>query len=815
MSKEGMNEYEKKHIARLRKIAPECTVLLKKNGDFPLDTPEEIALYGGGARHIVKGGTGSGEVNSRYVPNVERVLTKAGFTITTKAWLDAYDAILVSAHKDFKKEIRRRAKENHTMAVLEGMGMVMPEPEYELPLIGEGNTAIYILSRISGEGNDRKAIKGDILLSETEKRDILNLQKKYKKFMLVLNVGGPIDISPVAEQVDNILLLSQLGAVTGKVLADLLLGKSYPSGKLATTWAMWEDYSKVGEFGNLDDTRYQEGIYVGYRYFDSIDKRALFPFGYGLGFTDFTITPLEVSGAKDLITLKVLVKNVGNYPGKEIVEVYVSAPQGKLDQPYQVLAGFAKTKELKPQEEAVVTVQFSLNDIASYDVERACYLLEMGNYILRVGDSSISTTIAAFLHVSEEIIVRQVKNCLGNVDFTDWNPDNAESRNQNTDKPFGVPILEIIPWDTKANTVKYNKTYTIDSKIKALTDEELVYMNIGSFHPKAGIMSVVGNASTLVAGAAGETTSVLKDKGIPVLVMADGPAGIRLSQQYAKDENGVYPVGETMPKSIAELLPTPVRWGMKLFKKNPPKGLQIHDQYATAIPIGTAIAQSWNLEVGTICGDIVGTEMELFGVHLWLAPALNIHRDIRCGRNFEYYSEDPLISGKIGAAVSNGVQNHSGCGVTIKHYAANNQEYNRYSNNSIVSERAMREIYLRGYEICVKESQPHAFMTSYNLLNGEHTSEHRGLLEDILRCEYGFKGIIMTDWIVSMTANKNSQHPLPNAWKIAAAGGDLVMPGSVGDYKNLILGLKEGKVSREQLEINATRVYRKIKELIN
>ena len=213
-------------------------------------------------------------------------------------------------------------------------------------------------------------------------------------------------------------------------------------------------------------------------------------------------------------------------------------------------------------------------------------------------------------------------------------------------------------------------------------------------------------------------------------------------------------------------------------------------------------------------GDIVGSEMEMFGVHLWLAPALNIHRSIRCGRNFEYYSEDPLISGLMAAAITKGVQKHPGCGTTIKHYAANNKELNRYCNNSHVSERAMREIYLKGFGICVKEAQPHALMTSYNLLNGTHTAEHRGMIEDILRSEYAYEGIVMTDWVISMSGNKQSVNRNSKPRYVAAAGGDLFMPGGKKDYEDLLAGIKAGDVSEKQVRINASRVLKMARKLV-
>lgn len=246
---ENLLDYEKKHLAKIRAYAPECMVLLKKNGDFPLERTCEIAVYGSGARNTVKGGTGSGDVNARFFVTVEQGLEDAGFTITTKVWLDRYDSIREQARKEFIADIKRQAKKQRTLPVLLGMGAVMPEPDYSLPLDGAGDTALYVLARSSGEGNDRKPEAGDIKLSKTEIRDILEINRKYRHFMLVLNVGGVVDLSPVAD-VDNILILSQLGTVTGWALADVLLGKSIPSGRLTATWSAWEDYPTIASLGS-------------------------------------------------------------------------------------------------------------------------------------------------------------------------------------------------------------------------------------------------------------------------------------------------------------------------------------------------------------------------------------------------------------------------------------------------------------------------------------------------------------------------------------------------------------------------------------
>ena len=806
-------DYEKEHIGLLRDSLAECTLFLRQNGAFPLEAPGRIAAYGNGVRHTVKGGTGSGEVNSRYSVNVEQGLKGAGFTITTGRWLDAFDQVEQDAQKAFVKEIKERAKKKHTMAILEGMGAVMPQPEYDLPLDGEGDTAIYVLSRISGEGNDREPIPGDIRLTDSEAKTILALDAKYEKFMLVLNVGGVVDLTPVKE-VSNILVLSQLGVETGSVLADILLGRANPSGKLTTTWASWEDYCREGEFGDINDTRYKEGIYVGYRYFDTVGKKPLFPFGYGLSYTSFDIAVTGAAAEGDTIRIKAAVSNTGARAGREVVQVYVSAPAGRLDKPYQDLAAFSKTDLLEPGASQELTISFSLRDCASYDAQKESYVLEAGSYVVRVGDSSDHTQPAALVDLDGEAVVTKAGNCLGETDFEDWKPSGSETAA--AEELSDITRISVAAADIETVTVSYDQEREIDPRVKDLTVEELAYLNVGAFNPKAGALSVIGNAATNVAGAAGETTGILKEKGFPVLVMSDGPAGLRLAKEFYRDEKGAHGIGSSMvPESFLPFLPAPARFIMNLIggSGKPKKGQKVEYQYATAIPIGTAIAQSFNLPLAESYGSIVGDEMERFGVHLWLAPALNIHRDIRCGRNFEYYSEDPLISGKTAAAITRGVQRHPGCGTTIKHYAANNQEKNRYCNNSIVSERAMREIYLKGFGICVRESQPHALMTSYNLLNGVHTSEHRGLIEDILRCEYGFKGIVMTDWIVDMAQDKQSLHRMPIAAEIAKAGGDLVIPGSKGDFDSIVKAAKSGELELRQLQINATRVLRKAEEL--
>ena len=808
-----MFEYESQHLNLVRSTAGECTVLLKSNGHFPLKEAGRIALYGSGIRHTVKGGTGSGEVNSRFTVNIEEGLKNAGFTVTTAAWLDSYDQIREQAKKAFIKSLRAEAKEKHENPLLYTLGRIPPEPEYDLPLSGEGDTAVYVLARASGEGMDRKPVKGDVKLTDTEVRDIRRLDETFANFMLVLNTGGPVDLSPVCD-ISNILVLSQLGVVSGDVLADLLLGRQYPSGRLTATWTAWEDYSALGSFGETDDTLYKEGIYVGYRYFDTAGKKPLFPFGYGLSYTVFSVSPVNVTADKNIITAEVRVTNTGNMPGREVVQVYVSPPAGELDKAYQDLAAYAKTKELQPGETETVSVSFALDSLASYSEKAAAYILEKGDYLIRTGTSSADTVTAAAVTLAETVITLQAKNVLGSCGFEDHRFEPVRDERL----PETAVRLAIRAEDIPSHTVAYDPVSVPDPSVQLLSDEELALLNIGAHDPKAkGFMSVVGNAATHIAGGAGETTSLLSDRGIGFLTMSDGPAGLRLAKEYFEDAKGAHGINQSMiPASMLENMSGPLRFLINLLGLNgakAPRGAEIKYQYATMIPVGTAVAQSWNDDLAEQYGDLVADEMERFGVNLWLAPALNIHRSILCGRNFEYYSEDPLISGKLAAAVTRGVQKHPGCSVTIKHYAANNQETNRYASNSCVSERAMREIYLKGFGICVRESSPRAFMTSYNLLNGTHTSEHRGLLEDILRSEFRFTGVVMTDWLIAGTVKKGSKYRAADPGEIAMAGGDLVMPGARADYESVLAKIKQSTENRLQAEQNAARLLNLIRTL--
>ena len=833
--------FEEAHIAAVRAASAECMVLLKNDGTLPLKQAGKIALYGSGARRTIKGGTGSGDVNVRHFVNVEEGLEHAGAEITTKAWLDAYDQIVDKTKRAFFQEVRKQGEAAGLQGpalMLVAMGKACPEPEYELPLDGEGSTAVYVLARISGEGADREPKSGDINLTETEIRDILALNEKYENFVLVLNVGGMVDLKPV-ESVRSILLMGQLGSASGDALADVLLGKAYPSGKLTMSWAPIADYPSTEGFGDPNDTYYREGIYVGYRYFDTVGYAPTYPFGYGIGYTTFTVEPKAFAADAKQISVTALVTNTGNAAGKEVVQVYYSAPEGFLDKPFQELAGYKKTDELLPGQSQEITVTFDTESMASYCTKCSAYVMEAGEYVIRVGNSSRNTHIAGIAVLDETKKIEKLRPIGGECGFEDLVPEKApftydgEAQEKAaaqsiaiqaadlavkevvySGNPDEIPAGPVVQWSEVLDGSK-----TMDEFVGGLTDDQLAFLCIGAYNVDAkDMMEVIGNASSTVAGAAGETTQQLKSLGTPSLVMADGPAGLRLSTSYKLDgENakGSSSLGGDVMMMFTEEELSMLNGGAQPQEETP---AQVYYQYCVAIPIGTELAQSFNDELVQNCADIVGEEMELFGTHLWLAPAMNIYRSPLCGRNFEYYSEDPLVAGRMAAAITIGVQKHEGCATTVKHYACNNQETNRYFSNSIVSERALREIYLKGFEICVKTSQPHFLMTSYNLINGEHACSLKDIQTTTLRDEWGFKGVVMTDWLVTGGMGpKGEKWPCASAAGCVKAGNDIVMPGIPSDKADIMSALKDPAhpyaLTRAQLQLSAKRVLEMIRKL--
>lgn len=830
-----VTELEKKNKEIVRRLAPECMVLLKNNGVLPLEKIGKIALYGSGARHTVKGGTGSGDVNTREVVTIEEGMLSSGFSITSKTWLDAYDALYKKAEKEYMEEISKKARGNHSHMI----GLMFEFPFYppDTPKITEADvtesdtdTAIFVITRNSGEGKDRANRKGDYKLTDGEECAIRFLGENYKNCIVLLNIGGIMDMSVLDKipGVSAVLLVGQTGNIGGYVVADVLTGKGIPSGKLTDTWAkQYEDYPSSKEFGhnngNLDDEYYREGIYVGYRYFDSFNIEPAYCFGYGLGYTTFSLSPQKVylnanENGKQEITVRVAVKNTGNkYAGREVVQVYATMIGGEIEKPYQELLGFAKTKILMPGEEETVEITFHIADMASYDVRDASWKLEKGEYLLRVGSSSRNTGVAAILKLYKTVVTAKLKNL-----FTlDVPMEELSSHGTETNKRYILPlepdctkisvdnvtVIELdadkiaenqIVYDIERPTYKDMRTgekltltdvkngrASLPELISQLSVQEMAELCVGRFGDIHTHSGMIGSASAAVPGAAADTISTLiESRKIPNMILADGPAGLRLYPHFkATPEGKLLPGGEVFGMDH-----TP-------FPEDTPKDAADYYQYCTAIPIATMLAQSFDMELFRQMGHLVGEEMKQFHVHFWLAPGMNIHRNPLCGRNFEYYSEDPLLSGKCAAAMTRGVQSFSGQGTTIKHYAGNNLEDNRQFNNSHISERTLREIYLKGFEIAVKESQPYSIMTSYNLINGIHAANHYELIQNVARDEWGFAGVVMTDWFTTQDTSGGQKKAYPHSSAVSCikAGNDLIMPGCEQNVKDIVAAVESGK----------------------
>ncbi|MDY3918913.1 MAG: glycoside hydrolase family 3 C-terminal domain-containing protein [Candidatus Limivivens sp.] len=787
----SQRELDNRKIAR--EAAAEGIVLLKNEGALPVSKETPVALFGSGARYVMKGGSGSGDVNQRCVVSIEEGFRNAGYQIASRGWLDAYDQVYTESRLAWKEKIETLAKELAKENGEErGMIMAYSQNPYKAPAgrkitredveEAKTDTALYIVSRTAGEGADRHQEKGDYYLSGEEYENLKEVAAQFSNTIVVLNTGGMMDLSFMEEigGIKGLIFLSQPGMEGGNALADVVSGVVTPSGKLTDTWAAaYEDYPSYDTYshnnGNLDTEYYREGIFVGYRYFDRLGKKPAYEFGYGLSYTTFEVTGNVTALEKEDVTVEALVKNTGDmYSGKEVVQIYVEPPKGKLEKEVQRLAAFAKTDILAPGETQKLAIRFSLRNLTSYSEKQASYILEPGNYVVKVGNSSRNTAGAAVLSLDREIVTEKLRNiCPLQEAFTE---DSLPEAARETDFS-ALPVWKIAASEIETVTVDYERETGVSEEAKAIaarmTPEEMVSLTVGAVNGNRP--TEIGNAAITVPGAAGETTPYLMEKyGVSNIAVADGPAGIRLSKHYQVAADGTI-YKQDILHSLEGGFFAKTEWH---------EDAEDYYQYCTAMPVGHMVAQTWNPQLIEKVGHAVGVELEEFGITLWLAPGMNIHRNPLCGRNFEYYSEDPVISGIMAAAMTRGVQRVPGVGTTIKHFACNNQEDNRFFSDSVLSERALREIYLKGFEIAVKTSRPMSIMTSYNLVNGIHTANSYDLCTLAARKEWGFTGIIMSDW---QTTKRGS-----DAAVCMQAGNDLIMPGTPDD-RQLILDSLEGK----------------------
>ena len=799
--------------AQLSKEAAEEGMVLRENENqaLPLSQGSKAALFGTGSYGTIKGGTGSGDVYNRYTISVYDALTST-YNISNMAWWGEY----LKTFEEKKAQAAEEKKDNDYVKYTQGrfggadsflaIDQALTQSDMDKAKAGGVTTAFYTVSRVSGEGADRTIGKGDYELSEVEYNNIKLIAKNFDKCVVLLNVGGVVDTKFFSEieGVDGLVLMSQAGMEGGNALADILTGKTTPSGKLTDTWAKnYSDYPAATTIGDNDGDNkqedYKEGIYVGYRYFDTFNITPAYEFGYGKSYTSFDVEPLTVAADENNVSVTVNVTNTGDtYSGKEVVEVYFSAPDGSIEKPYQELAGFAKTDNLAPGESQKLTVTYKTTEMSSYDEAKAAYVMEDGDYIVRVGDSSRNTKVAGVLTLDKDVVTEQLSNQLtldknwkdlsktGKTPYsykdeaaqikaaarialpsakikTENNASKIDEKKVTTyltadaAKDYKaaenevVETVDAVPANTKLIDV-YDGKVSMESFVASLDDTQLANLANGiSGASTSG--DTWGADANSVTGAAGETSQLyFNSLGIPNTVEADGPAGIRVTAETTdKDGNAVY-------------------------------------NYCTAFPIGTLLAQTWNTDLVNRVGKAIGEEMVEIGVTLWLAPGMNIHRDPLCGRNFEYYSEDPALTGYVGSAITAGVQSNKGVGVTIKHYITNNQETNRSAVNTSVSERTLREIYLKGFEMVVKSAQPMAIMSSYNKVNGTYACENFDLLTSVPRGEWGFDGMVMTDWGAGNRAGVDT---------MMHAGNDLIMPGGASKANEIIIGAEDVKPTFE------------------
>lgn len=734
----------KKHIALSRTAATEGSVLLKNtNSLLPLQKGTKVALFGKAQIDYVKGGGGSGNVHVSYVRNIyEGLKMKAGA-------IDVFDALSLY-YQDY---VAKQYKEGAQL----GMFDEAPIPEDLLAKANEyTDTAIITICRYSCEGEDRKNDGTDhyFYLSDAEQAMVAAVTGTFKNVIVLLNVGAMIDTSWFAynDKISSAIMLWQGGMEGGLAAADLLVGDANPSGKLVDTCARtFEDYPSSERFHeSADYVEYDEDIFVGYRYFETVPGKkdcVVYPFGFGLSYTTFELSKAYAFHNEENIYVTATVTNTGSLSGKEVVQLYYSAPHGEITKPAKELCGFAKTKLLQPGESQEILISFAIRDMASFDdmgdVALSAYVLEKGTYKLFLGTSVRSAKEMEYTYtLAENVIVEQLHS---------YGAPEKLSRRMLADGTYKVLECKPITRATFSCTYEFAKKpeedhnlievfegkIDLDTFIAQLTDEELCNMVGGQ--PLTGLSDTCGMGN-------------LKRLGVPNVMTIDGPAGVRLRRLS----------------------------GIK----------------STAFPVATALAATWNLELMEDIAHAGALEAKENNLSIWLTPALNIHRSPLCGRNFEYYSEDPFISGKMAAAVVKGIQEENIVAVP-KHFACNNKETNRLWSDSIVSERALREIYLKGFEICVKESHPKMIMTSYNIINGVNASENAELIEGILRGEWGFDGMLTSDW-------ENGKSHV----KEVIAGNDIKM--DKGEPDKLMAALKDGSLRKEELAVCVKRILEMI-----
>ena len=794
---------EKRHAALARKAAAAGIVLLRNDNVLPLDPDISVALLGTGAGRTVKGGIGSGDVNNRANVSIYEGLRTAGIHLTSEDWINYYEALYHGARLAWKDKILDDAtKVENPFDAYAANPFVLPlgRPVTLQDLVG-ASVAIYVISRISGEGKDRTPTAGDYLLSERETADLRTLNEAGLPLVLVLNAGGPVELTDLLAEYRHplaVLQISQPGQQGGEAVADILLGKAVPEGKLTATWAKrYADYPCADTFGacngDLEKEDYAEGLYVGYRWFDSFGIEPLFGFGHGLSYTTFSTAFTALHPGDHGVEVDLTVTNTGDrFTGREVAQLYAACPQTGTAREYRRLAGFSKTRPLAPGESQTVTVAVPAKQLAEFLHGRGAWVIPAGIYTLFAGGSLAEAAPCAHLTVDAEVVLETTHPiCPLHHPFGEVGSAAPAMEKAAKAAALDLPAFAFAPLSDEVPVPA--PVPMADGPV-----DELVPMLYGNITQGA---STLGSAGIRVPGSAGETSEALEaSRGVPSLIMADGPAGLRLRQSYQVDP------------ADGSVIPTGVLGSLENGFLDEPRHLDTADtyyQFCTAFPVGTALAQSWDTSLMKEFGRAIAAEMAEFHIDLWLAPGMNIQRNPLCGRNFEYYAEDPLLSGTLAAAVTRGVQADGTRGVTIKHYACNNQEDHRMGVDARVSEQALREIYLRGFEIAVKTAAPAALMTSYNRINGVQAANNRDLCTVVGRGEWGFVGLIMSDWNTTVPADGSEP------WRCAAAGNDVIMPGNPHDDADIRAALADGRLAETDVRACAGRLMALARRLTN
>ena len=788
---EDLDFTEEAHRLLSREIATQSMVLATNNDILPLISTDQVVLFGLGTSKTVYGGTGSGIVYQKgtKIP-INPVMVLEGIQNKKDKFIYVENDIgyELGTGIDYGKNL---TDENIK--------------EFSTKREGAKRTiAILTISRISGEGSDRSRDSSSegTLLSKRELDTFDSIKKYFDKIVLVLNVPSVIELNGLEQDKNVSILIAFLpGMEAGNAIADILVGDVNPSGHLTDTWAKTiDDYPTTSTFSeNIKYVKYKEGIFVGYRYFEDnaeTQKKVVFPFGYGLSYTTFNIeSKCEYDQNKKIFTVTSKVTNTGKRSGKQVVQVYVKKPENKtFIKAQRELVAFNKTKEIKPGEVQELTMTFELKYLSSYDDigvtgNPACYVLDKGYYDIYVGDSVMATRNAQniiYTYTQNEIeVLEKLTNRLipkdpdvfdanTKPDFNDlffdndqenyectkdniinnnyhYSENNEENRHLNIKSLIKDNLVENentnLPTD-RINTINFKtvltRNYTLEQLVDTMTNEELAFLSFGKIATIRDGTGIIGGYYN--SGPTGKYN-------IPFGDTLDGPAGLRQSE---------------------------VKMG------------------STAWPCSTALASTFDVEILKKVGEETGKEARKVGCSFWLAPGMNIHRNPLCGRNFEYYSEDPVLSGKMAAAITKGVQSKR-VSITLKHFAFNNKEENRngdkdayyLASDSRMAERTAREIYLKGFEIAIKEAKPWSIMSSYNRMNSMKTAESYDLLTEILRNEWGYDGLVMTDW------DTKSHNDIE-----AHSGSSVKMPDNKESTITIMTGLIKGTVTRNDLKRN-------------